>query len=233
MKSAEITKISAAFYAPMFTSFERQLDEAFIKRDAFLDHVIASEIPHIRSDLKGKRNSIKAKRYIGDQLRKIGGGDARTPVSIKVRHSTAQALRELEETHNLVRDAVLNRIITMLRASDKLLSVLELPPRISALMWEGYEDMPVGPIRAVVETLADPFYYMRAACEMEHRCGIYALPLPEQLHGLSCYMSDGEVPGTSANKRLVRDTDRMLEELALFESNLVKRPVAKKGGRRG
>jgi len=233
MKSAEITKISAAFYTPMFVSFEKQLNEAFIKRDAFLDHVIESEIPHIRADLKGKRNSAKAKRHIASELRKMGKGDARTPVSIKVRHSTAEALRALEDAHNLVRDALLNRMVMLLRASDKLLSVLELPPRISALTREGHEDMPVGPIRAIVETMADPFYYMRAACEMEHGCGLYALALPEQVQAFSCYLPDEAVPGTSANKRLVRDTDRMLEDLAEFESNLGKPPVLKKGGRRG
>lgn len=233
MKSAEITKISAAFYTPMFVSFERQLEEAFIKRDAFLDHVITNEIQHMRSDLKGKRNSIKAKRHIASELRKVGGGDARTPVSIKVRRSTAQALRELESTHELVRDALLNRMIMMLRASDKVLSVLELPSRISALTREGHDDLPVGPIRALVETVADPFYYMRAACEAEHGCGLYALQLPEQLSGLSCYLPDNSVPGTSANKRLARDTDRMLEELASFESALSAPTGKKKGARHG
>ena len=41
----EIVKISASFFAPMFASFEQQMDQAFIKRDAFLDQVIASELP--------------------------------------------------------------------------------------------------------------------------------------------------------------------------------------------
>lgn len=121
----------------------------------------------------------------------------------------------------------------LLRASDKLLSVLDLPSRVTMLTREGHEDMPVGPVRALVETMADPFYYMRSACETKHKCGLYALALPEQLHGFSCFLPDEAVPGTSANKRLGRDTDRMLEELAEFESNLGKLPVFKKGGRRG
>ncbi len=233
MKSTEITKISAAFYTPMFVSFERQLEEAFIKRDAFLDHVIASEIQHISADLKGKRNSIKAKRHIASELRKVGGGDSRTPVSIKVRYSTAEALRELESAHGVVRDALLNRLIMLLRASDKMLSVLELPSRISALTREGHQDLPVGPIRALVETVADPFYYLRAACEAEHGCGLYALPLPGGLIGLSCYLSDDSVPGTSANRRLTRDADRMREELDAFEGALPVPAGKRKGARHG
>lgn len=54
MKSTEIKKVSTTFYTPMFTSFEGQLGEAFIKRDAFLDHVIDIENPTYPRGPKGK-----------------------------------------------------------------------------------------------------------------------------------------------------------------------------------
>lgn len=221
----EIVKISASFFAPMFASFEQQMDQAFIKRDAFLDQVIASELRHVRKDLEGKKLSAKANRYISGCLKKLGGADAGRlkQVSLKVRNSTAEELRSVVQDHNLVRDALMNRIVSLLRSSDKLLKVLGLPNRIQGLRTDGTQDMPTGPVRAVLETMADPFYYLRASCEQTHECGLYDLPFPAELHGFACYLPDTEVPNTSAHQmRLQKEAEfnTFLDSLTAFEDML-------------
>jgi hypothetical protein len=210
----ETTKISARILAPMMVNLEKQLSQAFLKRDAFLDHVLFTEVDHIRRDLEGKKMSFKANRHIANRLNRMDKRDLR-PMSIKVRKSTAEALRSVVDDHNLVRDALINRVLMLLRASDRVLKYLELPPYVNSRNIKGVEDMPCGPLRIITETMWDPFYYMRAACEETHECGLYDLPLPKELWGFSCYLSDEDVPNTGAYKRKAMLDDA---EMKMWES---------------
>lgn len=196
----KLTKLSVHFFEPMYVDFDRQMDEAMLRRDAFLDQVISREIEHIHTDLKGKRNSAKANRYIAGKLKSLGGKKAPPlkQVSIAMRHSTADALRQVAQEHNLVRDALVNWIVTLLRSSDQLLRSLDLPTEVASLRQGGTQNMPTSPMKAILETQWDPFYYLRAACRDRHDCGLYELQLPEMLHGFSCYLPDDEVPNTTA-----------------------------------
>jgi hypothetical protein len=38
----------------MYADFDRQLSDALLRRDAFLDSIVSQEIPHLREDLRGK-----------------------------------------------------------------------------------------------------------------------------------------------------------------------------------
>lgn len=229
-KSA-LTKLTARFYAPMYADFDRQMADALLRRDAFLDRVIANEIQNVRADLQGLKLSPKANHYIAGRLKAMGSKDAPPlkQVSIAVRPSTADALRTLTEEHNLVRDALINWIVVLLRSSDKLLDWLELPKRVNRWTAGGTEDMPTSPIRAIEETQWDPFYYLRSACLERHGCGLYALPLPAQLHGMACYLPDDQVPRTTAfEARVAKEAEENVLLLGLddFESNLP--PMASK-----
>lgn len=196
-----LTKITAKLFAPMYADFDRQIDGALLKRDAFLDRMIMLEIPHLRNDLQGKRLSSQANRYISQSLKALGGRNAPPlrQVSIAVRHETAEALRAVVHEHNLVRDAFLNRLITLLRSSDKLLDLLGLPSRVDWNRKGGTEDMPTSPMRVIEETQLNPFYYLRAACQEQYGCGLNMLEFSRELHGMFCYIPDDEVPGTEAN----------------------------------
>jgi len=200
-----------------------------LRRDAFLDKVIAQEIPHLREDLKGKRLSDAANRYISHSLKRLGGNKAGglLQVSIAVKHETANALRSVVEEHNLVRDAFLNRLIVLLRSSDMFLKALDLPTRIQWNRRDGTEDMPMSPLRTIEETLWDPFYYLRAACQTSHGCGLHLLQFPQQLVALSCYLDDEQVPGTQAYRERDEEDRLLLEGLADFEANFT--PIKKQG----
>lgn len=218
----DLTKLSVHFFHPMYVDFDRQMKEALLRRDAFLDRVIAREIEHIRYDLEGKKNSATANRYIAGKLKSLGGDKAPPlkQVSIAVRHSTAEALRQVVSDHNLVRDALINWIVALLRSSDQLLNSLDLPTTVSSFRSNGTQDMPTSPIKAIMETQWDPFYYLRAACQGRHACGLYAMPLPTQLVGLSCYLPDEDVPKTTDYiEKLAKETELMKDWLS-FESDL-------------
>ncbi len=213
----QVVKITAKLFSLMHDSFEAQLKRGFISRDAFLDHVISAELKHMEKDLYGLKLSAKANRYISGQLKNLGRAD--TPelvtMTIKLRKETADALNELVNLHNLVRDALLNRIVMMLRSNDAILKRLDIPTRINSRRMEGVQDMPVSPMGAILETMADPFYYLRAACEQEYECGLYVMPLPEGMDAFACYLPDSQVPKTAANERRIRTE---AEEDAMFES---------------
>ena len=238
-----LTKLTTKLYAPMYATFDRQLSEALLRRDAFLDRMIAQEIPHLREDLKGKRLSPEAHRYISHSLKNINlkktgekNADPLRQVSIAVRIETAAALKSVVEEHNLVRDAFLNRLIILLLSSNNLLKALELPRDTSGFGFgqalAGTDSMPTSPLRAIEAALLDPFYYLRAACENIHGCGLSLLEFPSEAIGMYCYLDDDQVPGTPAHKeRKEREKERE-KELALlfgdFEANLT--PVNKTQG---
>ncbi len=216
------TKLTAKLFEPMYKRFDSQLSSALLRRDAFLDRMIWQEIPHIREDLKGKKLSTNANRYISHSLKGLGGKETKPlkQVSIAVRHETAVALNNMVKDHNLVRDAVLNRLIALLRSSDKLLVALGLPNRVRWNRDDGTEDMPTSPLRAIEDTLCDPLYYLRAACKERHGCGLHLLAFPPEFMGLTCYLDDDQVPGTSTYKKSQEDDQLLRTVLDDFEANL-------------
>ncbi|MCV0441275.1 MAG: hypothetical protein K5880_21995 [Hydrogenophaga sp.] len=162
--------------------------------------MLCCEMEHLREDLAGKRNSDQAKAYISQALRRLGG--ARTlaikPRSFKISKGTADALREIEHEHNLVRDALVNRLIVLMRGRRGLLRALDLP---DAVRWSSDygSTLHVGPLPNLLEVLSDPLYNLRVECQRVHGCGLHALDLPPELVGLSLYLEDEDVPGTDAS----------------------------------
>lgn len=208
-KTTQLTKITARLYEPMYKDFDRQLSAALLRRDAFLDRMVRVEIPHLREDLVGKRLSPEAHRFIAGKLKSLGNKSdpELKQISIAVADTTAKALRAATVKHNLVRDAFLNRLIALLRASDKLLDLLALPKTVGNDWRDGSEPMPTSPLKAIEATEWDPLYYLRNACHQRHGCGLYALDFPDGLIGLSCFLDDDRIPGTPQHaKRMASET---------------------------
>ena len=222
-KEPTLTKMTAKINPTIYWAFTRQVREALLLRDAFLDRVIANEIQHIKSDLKGLKMSDEAKRYVSSKLiGKSGKKDQLHQVSITVRTTTAAALREVVNEHNLYRDSLINWIIILLRSTNPLLNLLDLPNSVSSV--RGTDDMPTSPLQAIEAAQWDPFYYLRTACEQRHGCGLYSMPhtrdLP-QLHAYSCYLPDEIVPKTDAYQERIKRDEEMQITLADFEDSLL------------
>lgn len=187
------TKITVKIYEPLLNAFDKQINGLFIKRDAYLNHMIKIEVPFLAEELKNKVQSDDARRHVAGRLKKLGT----KPVNITVEKATASALNKVVAETNLVRDAFVNRLIMYLRSTKPLLKSLELPTEVSQREFKsGYEDMPTSPLLAMDAVLTDPLYYLRLAAEERFNTGLYLLGLKPLLAGFSCYLPDIEVPGT-------------------------------------
>ena len=125
-------KISFMVPPGLWQSFKDQTDRLFINRAPFLSYMIASELPHIRKDLQDRILSTPAKRYIAGMVKKQGAKS----VNIEIDSNTAAALKQVVAEHNLVRDALICRLIIFLRGKDALLRWLDIPTKIGGL-WSG------------------------------------------------------------------------------------------------
>lgn len=197
----QTTKITVKVYEQVYDDFIEQLQALPLRRDMFLDLMIERELPHLAIDLAGLRNSEQAKRYISGRLKRLGVSKVGLPkpFSIAIRKSTANALRRLEKKHNFSRDAFLNRLIVLLRGSDDLLELLSLPTQVQDIA-AGVDDMPTSPMKTLEVAMWDPLYYIRAACEKRHGCGLYRLDWPSNWDAFSCYLADEQIPNSPASE---------------------------------
>lgn len=205
-------KAAISFNAPpkLWAAFKKQTDELFLSRAPFLDYMVASELPHLRAELDGLKLSLRAKRHIAGAMKRTGP----VSVNIEVRPETASALREATQAHNLVRDAVMARLLLFLRSTDAFLKYLEVPRLASSRGTDAFlEEMPSSPLKAMEAVRDDPLFYVRHHVEFAWEKGIYRVPLPRQLDWAACYLADEDIPGTAAFRRQQRETDQMLAML--------------------
>ena len=224
------TKITVKIYEPLLRGFDKQLDALHMKRDAFLNSMIESELQYLSEDMRGKRLSANAHRYIAGELKRLGTW----PVNVVIDHATAKALNAAVKKTNMVRDAFINRLIMFLRSSDALLAHLELPRVIDYSSFESsVEPMPTSPLKAIEAVHADPLFYLRIATQERFQTGLYLLDLPAKLAGFTCYMDDASIPGTEAyelaQERAQKVADKLLQELESFEADAFRKTALKRG----
>ena len=210
------TKITVKIFSPLLKAFDDQVGRLYLKRDAFLNHIIKQEVPHLAEDMDGRRLSANARRYVSGQLKRMGT----TTVNIVVDKETADSLNDVIRRANMVRDAFLNRLIVFLRSSNALLKYLELPAMIVRSEFESlYEEMPTSPLAAIETVFGDPLYYLRLAADERFKTGLYLLDLPPKLIGFSCFLEDAQVPGTKDHAARSRMVEEMMKELEALESD--------------
>ena len=130
----------------------------------------------------------------------------------KISKATADELRAIEHEHNLVRDALFNRLSVLMRGRSGLLRALNLPETVHWNSDYG-STLHVGPLPNLLEVLSDPLYNLRAECQRVHGCGIHALTFPLELVGLSLYLEDIHVTGTEAHTLVDQELDESLNLL--------------------
>ena len=218
-----IQQISFKVPPGLWSSFKEQTDALFLARAPFLNHMIMSEVPHLKTDLQGCRVSLRAKRHIGGELKRQGAKS----VNIEVDVGTAAALSDAVAEHNLVRDAFLCRLVIFLRSSDALLKYLEVPREAGGrLSGGGLEKMPASPLKAMEAVRDDPLFYVRHFVRENWECGIYRVALPRSYDWAACFLDDKDVPGTKAHRS---DQKAMAQLFESFEvKSLTKSSAAKK-----
>jgi hypothetical protein len=172
--------------------------------------------------------SGKAKRYIAGELKRLGT----ETVNVTVDKSTADALKAIVDSTNIVRDAFINRLIMFLRSSNPLLKNLELPEFVTGSAFESSVDpMPTSPMKAMEAVHSDPLFYLRVAAQERHETGLYLIDLPPKLAGFACYLDESRVPGTEAFAQAQRDVQTMLDELINMEADAFQKPVTAAEGK--
>jgi hypothetical protein len=209
------TKITVKIYTPLLADFGSKVDKLFMKRDAFLNNLIRGELLNLKQDLEGKLLSNRARQYVAGKLKRL----ETTYINVVVDRQTAKDLNDIVQQTNIVRDAFVNRLLFLFRASDAALRYLELPTKVNRSSFaSNVESMPTSPMTALSEIISDPLYYLRVAAAERHNCGLYNLDLPESLDAFACHLDDSQVPGTDAFITAEQESQDLVEALAKFEA---------------
>jgi hypothetical protein len=206
-------------YSVLWDNFDEQINRLPISRDQFLNRVLRMETPRLAEAMAGKKLSGKANRWISSQLTRLGT----KTINIGVDKEVARDLNEVVHKSHLVRDAFFNRLIVLLRSSDKFLDQLELPKYEDGSVGKEYGKTiakPVSPLSALGDIFEDPLWYLHMAAQEIHETSLYLLPFfSSKLDGFACWINDEMVPGTRANRHQQRELDELVRSLGEFEES--------------
>jgi len=197
----ETTKITVKLYEPLLDNFTKQMESAFLKRDAFLNHVIRGELAYLEREMTGLRQSSVARLHVSRSLKRLGT----KTVNITVDKEVAARLKAVVEESNMVRDAFLNRLIMLLRSTDEVLDFFQVPLEVNS---SGLRDAPglsTSPLTAIEQIIGDPLSYLRTVAQQHGPGDLYLRELPAKMAGLCCYLEDKRVPGTKEFDLEARD----------------------------
>lgn len=213
---------SISFRVPrrLWTAFSQQTDSLFLSRAPFLDYMLSIEVPRLAEDLAGIKLNTKTKRYIANRLTKADP----VSVNIDVRKETADQLREVVKSHNIVRDAFICRLLVFLRARDALLDLLDVPRLANDAGLKGFlEEMPASPLLAMEAIRDDPLFYIREHLRQRHGLAIYTAELWVDLDWAACYLAPQRVPSTGAFNSREKVWAEFLELPAIKKSSSILR----------
>jgi hypothetical protein len=117
-KELSKTKILVNVYEPLIDIMKRKMDAACLKRDAYLDKALRSEINFL---LEGTTsNSDKAKNYIADNLKEL----KLKPLNLMLSTATIDLMNSVCKEKNVLRDAFINRVFLLMVANETVLNEL-------------------------------------------------------------------------------------------------------------
>lgn len=197
-------KISFTHYGKLWDQLNLKIESLFLRRDQFLDHIISTQLADLRTQMRGKVLSEAGREYIRRKVeetaRKFALPERPTTMSLVLRQSTIDLMNKLCEEHNIVRDALLNRIALFLLSPDAFLKrELDIESRLSIGGTSGDSSLPASPLEALKEVMSTSMYFL--TCEIvdgDLGTGIYDVMLSEAFHGFECYLPEEQVPGTDA-----------------------------------
>ena len=112
------TKILVNVYSPLVGLLTRNLNEACLKRDAYLDLILQKECQFLKFEIN--KNSDEVRKYISKKIKKLNT----TPVSLSLNAETVKILNDVCEEKNLPRDAFINRVFLLLVSTPEMLKAL-------------------------------------------------------------------------------------------------------------
>jgi hypothetical protein len=118
-KETNKTKVLVNVYEPLLVFMKHKMDEACLKRDAYLDKALRFEAELLREEIKTP-NSDMAKTYIADNLKEL----PLKPLNLLLSQETVELINEVCKEKNVPRDVFINRFFLLSVASNTILSSL-------------------------------------------------------------------------------------------------------------
>jgi hypothetical protein len=109
MAKTDSAQITVRLSRKLAEHFSSALEAAFLRRDAWLNHILATELPRIANELEGHSNSPAARKFIEARL----ADQERITLTIALDRGTAEAMRSVCDAHGVVRDALFNRLVVL------------------------------------------------------------------------------------------------------------------------
>ena len=113
------TKVLVNVYEPLLVFMKHKMDEACLKRDAYLDKALRFEAELLREEIKTP-NSDMAKTYIADNLKEL----RLKPLNLLLSQETVELINEVCKEKNVPRDVFINRFFLLSVASNTILNSL-------------------------------------------------------------------------------------------------------------
>jgi hypothetical protein len=226
-----MAKILVNVWQPLIGGLKTKLDAACMKRDAYLDKVLAHEARMLAEEVQGQ-NSPEAREYIIQGLGQLKP----VPVNLLLSQTTVHLVADACKLKNVPRDAFINRTLLFLVIRPGFFHLLYPEfdwkwAREVLLDRFGHDQKyllftpnTLGAIREIVQD--DPFWYtrecIRVAREEDHEIpalhekfiqkdalGKHA----ETAIGFNCYLEDAFIEGHPAALAQQEAVRRLLDEL--------------------
>jgi hypothetical protein len=120
--STKASKITINTWRPVWSKLEKQLEDACLKRDAYIGSLIDCELEHLEDEMP-IANSEAAQKFIDKQLRALLDQNS-TPLSIALRPQTAANLERVCSAKRIVRDSFFNRLLLFLAFGPHMAGLL-------------------------------------------------------------------------------------------------------------
>ena len=176
-----LRKITTRIWPPVLDKFEEKMEARCLRRDAFLNKVLVSELNHLDNEVT-LANSPAAQTFVAERLSQLDP----KPVSLALDSQLMDKLDGICERKRIVRDAFFNRLFLLLAASPQLIDRLffsAVADDWKRELWKEYEsEWPkfFEDTFYPLEQGGDPFWAIRDALEMYSKdMGLRDYTVPE------------------------------------------------------
>jgi hypothetical protein len=224
-------QLLAKVWRPLLTEFSDITERACLRRDAYLDHVLAHEAKVLKEEIPC-RNSPAARAYLQSKLEDLD----RSPVNFSLSPATIEAVNRACKDLNVIRDCFINRVLFLLLAdmnTCEAVTGITFHDHLPDILGDNDRDFLYAPLwggglRAVSEIVSsDPFWALRNVIdyfreqedefvEPLHACLITPesfLKKPPGVIALNCYLPDERISDSPASKRSVQSLLELLGEI--------------------
>lgn len=183
--SFDTQKATFKVIKPLYEKLAERLELTCFKRDLFLNKLLLSEMHHAQNELSGVVLEPRDKRLISSKLSEHD----LVMINVVLDKQTAELLNKVVKEKNLVRDALINRIIYFLTCPAYLESELGIPEFVDETIVRDFINaVPTCPFELLSMTLSDPLFFIRETLKKKTEHGLYDFNMnPFELNALSCY----------------------------------------------